>query len=155
MNNVTFGNDTFGYYETIGGGAGASEGYNGVDAVHTHMTNTRITDPEILETRYPIRLTSFQIRDGSGGKGKWSGGNGIIREYQFLTSLHVSILTQRRVHPPYGMNGGEPALSGENYRIFTSGSKQKLGSFASYQADAGESLRICTPGGGGWGIYRK
>lgn len=115
MNNLLFGNDQFGYYETICGGSGATAEGPGVDAVHTHMTNTRLTDPEVLEQRFPVRLLEFSIRHGSGGQGRHAGGNGVRRRLQFLTSLRVSLLTQRRgPFPPYGMQGGESGALGRN-----------------------------------------
>jgi 5-oxoprolinase (ATP-hydrolysing) len=151
MNNLTFGDDTFGYYETICGGVGAAENYHGASAVHTHMTNTRITDPEILETRHPIRLLQFSIRPNSGGDGRWRGGDGVIRHFKFLKDLNVSILSQRRRLAPFGLAGGEAGKVGENIRILTDGTHTSLEGNASYFAEAGEELMICTPGGGGWG----
>ena len=112
MNNLTFGNADFGYYETIGGGAGAGPGWHGQSGVHTHMTNTRITDPEILESRYPVLLREFSIRQGSGGQGLFHGGDGLIREIEFLQPLHVAILSERRVYPPYGLEGGGAGSAG-------------------------------------------
>ena len=106
MNNFTFGNARFGYYETIGGGAGAGPGWHGESGVHTHMTNTRITDPEILERDYPVLLRRFSIRSQSGGAGLCRGGNGMVREVEFLEPMTAAILSERRVHPPYGLNGG-------------------------------------------------
>lgn len=107
MNNLTFGDENFGYYETIAGGHGAGPGWNGQDGVHTHMTNTRITDPEILELRYPVALRKFIIRDGSGGKGKFKGGDGLIREIEFLKDdIEVGVLSERRAVAPYGLKGG-------------------------------------------------
>ncbi|MCI5223623.1 MAG: 5-oxoprolinase, partial [Candidatus Electrothrix sp. AR4] len=117
MNNLTFGNDCFGYYETIGGGAGAGPTWQGQSGVHTHMTNTRITDPEILERRYPVLLREFSLRSGSGGKGKFQGGDGLVRELEFLEPLEVSILSERRVFAPYGLEGGGNAQRGENIFI--------------------------------------
>ena len=114
MNNVLIGDDTFGYYETIGGGSGATAQRDGADAVHTHMTNTRITDPEVLETRLPLRLHRFAIRHGSGGAGKQRGGNGMIREFEFLKPLYVSMITNRRQLAPYGIDGGQIGTPGEN-----------------------------------------
>ena len=151
MNNLTFGNDTFGYYETICGGVGAAENYHGASAVHTHMTNTRITDPEILETRHPVRLLQFSIRPNSGGAGRWRGGDGVIRHFKFLKALNVSILSQRRQIPPFGLGNSEAGKLGENTRVLSEGRRIKLEGNASYQAQAGEELIICTPGGGGWG----
>ena len=115
MSNITFGNKNFGYYETICGGEGASEGNNGTDAVHCHMTNTSITDAEILEWNYPVRLLNFSIRKGSGGKGKWKGGNGSIREIEFLKDLDLTILSNRRKIAPFGLKGGKKGKKGKNY----------------------------------------
>ena len=109
MNNLLFGDGTFGYYETICGGAGATSDSDGADAVHTHMTNTRLTDPEVLERRYPVRVRSFTIRRGSGGAGARRGGDGVVRRLEFLQPLEVSILSQRRgPYAPYGLAGGSP-----------------------------------------------
>ncbi|KAI9183556.1 hypothetical protein H9P43_004474 [Blastocladiella emersonii ATCC 22665] len=116
-NNLTFGNDSFGYYETIAGGAGAGPGWHGRSGVHTHMTNTRITDPEILERRYPVVLRQFSLRKGSGGAGKWRGGDGVVRELEFTVPLQVSVLTERRVHSPYGLAGGHSGEPGRNLLI--------------------------------------
>jgi len=151
MNNLTFGDETFGYYETICGGVGAAENYHGASAVHTHMTNTRITDPEILETRHPVRLLQFSIRPHSGGNGRWRGGDGVIRQFKFLKDLNISILSQRRRIAPFGLAGGESGKVGENIRVLTGGTNMPLQGNASYFAEAGEELMIRTPGGGGWG----
>ncbi len=151
MNNVTFGNDTFGHYETICGGVGAAPGYPGASAVHTHMTNTRITDPEILETRHPVRLLEFGIRRGSGGAGRWVGGDGAIRQYQFLQDLEVSLLTQRRSTQPFGLKGGEPGQAGNNIRVKIDGKHEELAGVDGYYAKAMEKLIVMTPGGGGYG----
>jgi len=163
MNNVSFGDGSFGYYETLAGGAGAvgpqgnpgdtgyRPGADGASAVHTHMTNTRITDPEVLETRYPVRLERFAIRRGSGGEGKWRGGDGLIRHFRFLKPVEVSLLTQRRVLSPFGMEGGMAGEKGKNFRLTETGGRMELPGSASYSAKAGEGLVIETPGGGGWG----
>ncbi|QPJ66587.1 MAG: 5-oxoprolinase [Candidatus Nitrohelix vancouverensis] len=151
MNNLTFGNETFGYYETIGGGAGAGPDWRGASGVHTHMTNTRITDPEILETRYPVLLREFSLRNGSGGAGRFAGGDGLVREIEFLVPLDVSLLSERRDVAPYGLEGGEPGACGENWRIRADGRRVKLGGKAGYVAERGERIRILTPGGGGYG----
>jgi len=151
MNNLTFGDETFGYYETICGGVGAAENYHGASAVHTHMTNTRITDPEILETRHPVRLLQFSIRPNSGGNGRWRGGDGAIRHFKFLKDLKISLLSQRRRIPPFGLNHGEAGKVGENIRVKVDGTRAPLEGNASHQAERGEELMICTPGGGGWG----
>jgi 5-oxoprolinase (ATP-hydrolysing) len=151
MNNLTFGDAAFGYYETIAGGAGAAENYHGAGAVHTHMTNTRITDPEILETRHPVCLVQFSIRHDSGGEGRWRGGDGAIRHFKFLQDLEVSILSQRRRVAPFGLAGGSSGKVGENVRVLVDGTRLQLPGNASYHAHAGEESIICTPGGGGWG----
>jgi len=152
MNNLLMGNSRFGYYETIGGGSGATGTDHGADAVHTHMTNTRLTDPEVLESRYPVRLTRFEIRQGSGGAGQHRGGEGMHRELLMLENLDVSLVTSRRgSHLPYGMAGGEPGAAGENYRIDRDGSMHCLPSTCQIQLKAGERIGLKTPGGGGYG----
>eukprot|EP00124_Ichthyophonus_hoferi_P005134 Ihof_evm4s676 gene=Ihof_evmTU4s676 len=114
MNNLTFGDDSIGYYETIAGGAGAGSTWTGRSGVHTHMTNTRITDPEILEKRYPVILREFSLRSGSGGKGAFNGGDGVKREMEFRRPMTVSLLTERRSFQPYGMKGGTNGERGLN-----------------------------------------
>jgi len=151
MNNFTFGNEAFGYYETIGGGAGAGPDWHGQSGVHTHMTNTRITDPEILERRYPVLLREFSIRRHSGGEGEFCGGNGLIRELEFLDPLQAAILSERRVYAPYGNAGGKTGAKGENILIRKDGRKQNLGGKNEIRAEAGDRIRILTPGGGGFG----
>lgn len=151
MNNFLFGNDRFGYYETICGGTGAGNGFAGTDAVHQHMTNTRITDPEVLEFRYPVRLIRFEVRKGSGGKGKWKGGNGVVREVQFLESLDVNLLTQHRVERPYALAGGGEGSPGKHTLHRASGLVTSLPGIASFRVDPGDRLVIETPGGGGYG----
>jgi len=153
MNNVSFGNDHFGYYETIGGGSGAGNGYHGADGIHTHMTNTRITDPEILELRYPVILREFSLRTGSGGKGKYYGGCGIIREIEFGEPVSVSLLTERRVTAPWGSHGGGEGAQGKNFLV-REGKLTPLAGKTFFTAQKGDRLRIETPGGGGYGkIY--
>ncbi|MEM7102078.1 MAG: hydantoinase B/oxoprolinase family protein [Bacteroidota bacterium] len=152
MNNVLFGNEHFGYYETIGGGGGAGEGFNGASAVHHHMTNTRITDPEIMEHRYPVRLWEFAVRQNSGGDGKWPGGNGIIRKIEFLEKIKLSVLTQHRTQGPYGMNGGNQGKPGQQFIIKANGSQENLASVDQADLEAGDQLVIETPGGGGFGF---
>jgi 5-oxoprolinase (ATP-hydrolysing) len=151
MNNVLFGDATFGYYETICGGSGATAAADGADAVHTHMTNTRLTDPEVLEARFPVRLREFSIRQGSGGAGQHRGGDGVARRIEFLKPLTLSILSQRRgPYPPGGMNGGSPGALGRNTLKRADGTVEQLpGSFQS-QVQPGDVLTIETPGGGGW-----
>ena len=146
MNNFLFGDDRFGYYETICGGSGAGPGYDGSSGLHTHMTNTAITDPEILEQRYPVRLWRFALRPGSGGEGQWRGGDGIVREVEFLRPLQVSLLTQHRVVAPYGMEGGG---CGERGRQTLNG--KDLPGIVAFAAEPGDRLVIETPGGGGFG----
>jgi N-methylhydantoinase A/oxoprolinase/acetone carboxylase beta subunit/N-methylhydantoinase B/oxoprolinase/acetone carboxylase alpha subunit len=151
MNNVLFGNDSFGYYETICGGAGASDGFDGANAVHTHMTNTRITDPEILEFRYPVRLDLFKIKPNSGGKGAFHGGNGIIRQLTFLENVQLSVLSQHRKVAPYGLNGGKNGRVGQQYLILKNGEKHALKHMDGAQLSAGDAFVIETPSGGGFG----
>ncbi|HMP98239.1 MAG TPA: hydantoinase B/oxoprolinase family protein, partial [Cyclobacteriaceae bacterium] len=151
MNNLLFGNASFGYYETICGGTGAGKGFNGTDAVHSHMTNTRITDPEILEWRYPVRLLEFGIRKNSGGKGKWRGGNGAVRVFEFLEKLELSMLAQHRKEKPFGLKGAEGGKAGEQYLIKTNGKKIKLAGSFNTSVEKGDKLIVLTPGGGGFG----
>jgi 5-oxoprolinase (ATP-hydrolysing) len=139
MNNVLFGNERFGYYETICGGSGATEDADGADAVHTHMTNTRLTDPEVLEQRYPVRLRSFAIRRGSGGAGRHQGGDGVTREIEFLSDVTVSILSQRRgPYRPYGVDGGAPGAPGENILQRHDGHRESLPGCAQFEARRGD-----------------
>lgn len=151
MNNLLFGNETFGYYETVCGGAGAVAGQEGADAIHTHMTNTRITDPEILEQRYPVRLERFAVRRGSGGSGRWRGGDGVVRELRFLDDAELSILSQHRVEAPYGMDGGGDGATGRQRVIRASGEEEELAGMDQADLAAGDRLILETPGGGGWG----
>ena len=151
MNNVIFGDDTFSYYETIGGGSGASSKNDGASAVHIHMTNTAITDPEILEFRYPVRLLRFEVRRGSGGRGARRGGDGALRELEFLSKLSVSLLTQHRTEGPYGLAGGQPGLPGKQYVVRAGGARENLKAFDQFTAMPGDRLVIETPGGGGHG----
>jgi len=151
MNNLSFGNDRFQYYETIAGGAGAGPGWPGADAVHTHMTNSRLTDPEVLELTFPVRLESFAIRRGSGGAGRWHGGNGIVRDIRFLEPVEVSILSNHRRIAPFGLDGGEAALTGINRVRRADGSEEALAGTAQLMLSAGDRLIIETPGGGGFG----
>jgi len=151
MNNFTFGNERFGYYETIGGGAGAGPTWHGQSGVHTHMTNTRITDPEILERRYPLLLREFSIRKGSGGDGRHRGGDGLVREVEFLEPLNMAILSERRVFAPYGLEGGQPGQRGENLFIHKDGRQLYLGAKNEILAQPGDRFRVLTPGGGGFG----
>jgi len=153
MNNLLFGDDNFGYYETICGGAGATADAAGASAVHTHMTNTRITDPEVLERRYPVRLNEFSIRRGSGGVGKHAGGDGVIRHITFLAPLTVSLLSNRRGEfTPTGMAGGGNGKAGANLLRRADGSEQRLAGCEQCSVAAGDQITIKTPGGGAWGV---
>ncbi len=158
MNNISFGGvdlkgENFAYYETIGGGTGAGPGWDGISGVHSHMTNSLNTPIEALENYLPIRINKYLLRKGSGGKGKFRGGDGIIREYKFLVETEVSILSERRRIPPYGIKGGRHGKAGKNYLI--KGRKRiLLPSKVNFVASAGDILRIETPGGGGFGIKK-
>ncbi|NOQ93470.1 MAG: 5-oxoprolinase [Methylophaga sp.] len=152
MNNLTFGNDQYQYYETICGGAAAGNGFNGCDAVQTHMTNSRITDPEVLEWRFPVLLEQFSIRENSGGKGKFVGGSGVVRKIKFLTPMTASILSSHRIIPPFGLHGGCVGAVGENKVIRFNGEVIKLDSCAQITLQPGDCLEIKTPGGGGYGL---
>jgi 5-oxoprolinase (ATP-hydrolysing) len=151
MNNFTFGNDVHQYYETVSGGSGAGKGFNGTDVVQTHMTNSRLTDPEILEWRYPVRLESYEINPGSGGQGKWHGGNGGIRKIRFLEKMTASILSNNRIVPPFGAAGGGAGKRGRNYVIRSDGKLEELGFVSSTTMQEGDVFVIETPGGGGYG----
>ena len=152
MNNLLFGNGQFGYYETICGGVGATPSGAGADAVHTHMTNTRLTDPEVLESKYPLRVREFRIREGSGGLGKHRGGAGVVRQLEFLDELELSLISQRRgPYPPYGLAGGRAGQLGENRLQRADGREERLAGCAHTQVQAGDILTIRTPGGGGFG----
>jgi 5-oxoprolinase (ATP-hydrolysing) len=148
MNNFLFGNDKFGYYETICGGSGAGDGFDGTSGVHTHMTNTRITDAEVMELRYPVYLKRFEISENSGGKGQFNGGDGIIREIEFLESVEVSLIRQHQEQEPYGLYGGENGKVGNHQLKKENG---VLFSSNEFSAEAGDILTIYTPGGGAYG----
>ncbi len=151
MNNVTFGNDRVQYYETVASGAGAGEGFDGADAVQTHMTNSRLTDPEILEWRYPVRVEGFALRDGSGGEGRWHGGRGAVRRIRFLEPMTVALLSGHRRVAPYGLAGGGPGALGENRIERADGTVTPLGGVDSADVGPGDVLVVATPGGGGYG----
>ena len=151
MNNFNFGNDVHQYYETICGGSGAGKGFNGTDAVHTHMTNTRLTDPEVLEMRYPVVLETFQIRKGSGGEGKWHGGNGLNRTIRFLEPMDVSFLCGRRKVPASGIKNGSNGALGRNAMRCEEGNEKELEGRTQLAVKSGQSIIIQTPGGGGYG----
>ncbi|MEU5537628.1 hydantoinase B/oxoprolinase family protein [Streptomyces sp. NPDC020362] len=151
MNNVTFGNERHQYYETVASGSGAGDGFPGADVVQTHMTNSRLTDPEVLEWRLPVRLEDFAVRRGSGGAGRWRGGDGAVRRIRFLEPMTVSTLSQHRRVPPYGMAGGEPGALGANRVERADGTVTELGGSGSADVGPGDVLVIETPGGGGYG----
>jgi len=151
MNNFTFGNARHQYYETIAGGSGAGDGFDGTDCVQTHMTNSRLTDPEVLEWRYPVRVDSYAIRGGSGGRGRWRGGNGGVRRIRFLETMTAAILSGHRRVPPYGMAGGLPGATGRNAVERADGRVEELPACASATLQPGDVFVIETPGGGGFG----
>jgi N-methylhydantoinase B/oxoprolinase/acetone carboxylase alpha subunit len=153
MNNFTFGNDRYQYYETICGGAGAGNNFPGADAVHTHMTNSRLTDPEILEWRFPVLVEQFGIRENSGGKGRYSGGNGVIRRIKFLEAMTAGILSGRRKFAPFGLAGGESGKPGRNAVERKDGTVEELESIATVEMQRGDVFIIETPGGGGYGEF--
>ena len=151
MNNLTFGNDRYQYYETICSGAPAGPGFNGTAGVHVHMTNTRLTDPEILELRYPVVLEEFSIRRSSGGKGRWSAGDGTLRRIRFLETMDCAILSGYRNIRPFGLLGGEPGETGRNLVRRTDGRIEHLEGCDQTVIEAGEAITIETPTGGGFG----
>lgn len=151
MNNFTFGSDRYQYYETICGGSGAGKDFDGTDAVHTHMTNSRLTDPEVLEWRFPVLLESFSIRPHSGGQGLHQGGNGVIRRIQFREPMTAAILSGRRVVPPFGLHGGENGTVGKNTVERSDGTIEQLGSTVMVEMQPKDVFVIETPGGGGFG----
>jgi N-methylhydantoinase B len=161
MNNLTFGGADsrhggapFAYYETIAGGTGAGPGCDGRNATHSHMTNTLNTPVEVLEHVYPVRVRRYALRRASGGRGKFRGGDGIIREIEMLVNMQVAMLSDRRKIPPYGLSGGFPGAVGKN-EIQTSQAVRRLPSKCSFHAAAGTVIRIETPGGGGWGTPKR
>jgi len=151
MNNFTFGNERYQYYETIAGGSGAGPGYPGASGVQTHMTNSRLTDPEVLERRFPVLLREFSLRTGSGGAGAWRGGDGLVREVEFRESMTAAILSNHRRVPPFGLAGGMPGATGINRLQRRDGSSETVQATAEFAVDAGDRFRIETPGGGGYG----
>jgi len=150
MNNLTFGDDIRQYYETICGGAGAGPGFDGASAVQTHMTNSRLTDPEVLEWRFPVLVDGFAIRRGSGGAGQWHGGDGVVRRLKFLEPMSAAILSNRRRIAPFGLNGGGDGQRGINRVERADGSVEALPGTAQIQVEAGDVLVVETPGGGGF-----
>lgn len=151
MNNFVWGNDTFQNYETIAGGTGAGLGFQGCDAVQSHMTNTRMTDPEILEKRFPVRLEVFTIRPGSGGDGTWRGGNGLVRTLKFLEPVTVTTLSNHRIVPPFGSEGGAPGQVGRNWAEMPDGEIRDMAGNDEIDLPSGSVFGMETPGGGGWG----
>jgi N-methylhydantoinase B len=157
MNNWTFGGThphtgtTFAYYETLGGGMGARPSADGLDGVQVHMTNTLNTPVEALERQFALRVWRYGLRSGSGGAGRWRGGEGLIREVEFLVPVTVSLLTERRRVPPYGLAGGTPGATGRNLLLTADGDQRTLPGKGTLHLAAGERLRLETPGGGGWG----
>ena len=151
MNNFTFGDERYQYYETVAGGSGAGEGFDGADAVQTHMTNSRLTDPEVLEWRFPVLLESFEIRRGSGGAGRWRGGDGSVRRVRFLEPMVAAILSGHRRVAPHGMAGGSPGMTGRNWVRRAGGETVELGACDQLTMRPGDCFVIETPGGGGYG----
>jgi 5-oxoprolinase (ATP-hydrolysing) len=150
MNNLTFGNDRYQYYETICSGAPAGPGFDGAAAVHVHMTNSRLTDPEVLESRFPVVLEDFRIRRGSGGKGRWRAGDGVLRRLRFRERMELSILSGRRLVASFGVDGGEVGELGRNTVRRLDGTVEDLGGCAQTLLEAGEAVEVATPTGGGW-----
>ncbi|HEY0436585.1 MAG TPA: hydantoinase B/oxoprolinase family protein, partial [Phenylobacterium sp.] len=151
MNNFTFGDAERQYYETLCGGAGASAQAPGASAVHSHMTNSRLTDPEILERRFPVRVERFAVRQGSGGRGAQAGGDGVVRRIRFLEPMQAALLATRREHAPQGLMGGGPALPGRQRLIAASGAATELAGCFAIEVSPGDVVEIETPGGGGFG----
>jgi len=151
MNNVSFGNGRCQYYETVAGGGGAGEGFAGSVGLQSHMTNSRLTDPEVLESRFPVRLESFGVRAGSGGKGHWTGGDGLERTIRFLEPMSVSLISGSRQVPPFGLNGGASGACGVNLHLDRDGVAHPLPGAVQLELEAGEAIRLLTPGGGGMG----
>ena len=151
MNNLSFGDHRYQYYETLCGGAGAGPSFNGCSAVHTHMTNSRLTDPEVLESRYPVRIDEFRLRPGSGGAGVHRGGDGVVRRLRFLEPLTAAIVSSSRRVAPYGLAGGLPGATGRNRIERADGTVEELPGVAQAEMHAGDVLVVETPGGGGYG----
>jgi 5-oxoprolinase (ATP-hydrolysing) len=151
MNNVTFGNARHQYYETVAGGSGAGLDFDGCDAVQTHMTNSRLTDPEVLEWRFPVMVESFTIRRGSGGRGRHKGGDGTIRRLRFNEAMTCAILANRRRVAPFGLAGGAPGALGRNWVERTDGSREEKGATARWEVNPGDVFVIESPGAGGYG----
>ncbi len=151
MNNVLVGNDRFAYYETVGGGQGGRPGKPGQSGIQTGMTNTKNTPIESLETHYPFRIHRYTLRSGSGGAGRYPGGEGIEREIEFLEPCTLSLMGERRRHRPWGLAGGAPGATGEDWLTTSDGERRRLPGKTTVKVDAGDRLLVLTPGGGGWG----
>ncbi len=151
MNNLTFGNDTYQYYETICSVSPAGPGFNGTNGVHVHMTNSRLTDPEVLEFRFPVLLEDFHIRPNSGGKGKWHAGNGTRRTLRFLQEMDCAILSSHRTIRPHGLEGGEPGECGQTLVRRAEGTIEELQGCDQIVLKAGEAVIVVSPTGGGYG----
>jgi 5-oxoprolinase (ATP-hydrolysing) len=151
MNNLTFGDAARQYYETIAGGSGAGPGFAGASAVQTHMTNSRLTDPEVLESRFPVLVERFAVRRGSGGAGRWRGGDGVVRKLRFRAPMTAAVLSNRRRVPPFGLEGGGSGAVGVNAVERADGSVERLGATAVVDVAAGDAVIIETPGGGAFG----
>jgi N-methylhydantoinase B len=151
MNNVLIGSDDFAYYETLAGGQGGRPGKPGQSGIHTGMTNTKNTPIEALETHYPFRVVRNRLRSGSGGKGRYPGGEGIEREIEFMVPATVSLMGERRLNPPWGLQGGEPGACGEDWLVPAGGDPRRVPGKTTFEVAAGDRLLIRTPGGGGWG----
>jgi 5-oxoprolinase (ATP-hydrolysing) len=152
MNNFTFGNEHYQYYETLGGGSGAGPDFDGTDGFQTHMTNSRLTDPEVLEWRFPVLVESFELRRGSGGQGKHRGGDGVVRRIRFREAMTAAILSGHRRIAPFGFAGGEPGMIGRNWVERADGTRLELSGTAEVEMQAGDVFVIETPGGGGYGL---
>jgi 5-oxoprolinase (ATP-hydrolysing) len=151
MNNFTFGNARYQYYETIAGGSGAGDGFAGTAAVQTHMTNSRMTDPEVIELRFPVRIEEHSIRAGSGGKGRFDGGDGALRRVRFLEPMTAAILSNRRRVAPYGLHGGHSGEAGKTWVERDDGTRQELDYAEEVEVRAGDVFAVSTPSGGGYG----
>jgi 5-oxoprolinase (ATP-hydrolysing) len=155
MNNLTFGNARYQYYETICSGSAAGSGFDGAHGVHVHMTNSRLTDPEVLENRYPVLLEDFHIRKNSGGKGQWNSGDGTSRTIRFLEKMECAILSGHRCVRPFGLHGGEPGELGRTFVRRLSGAIEELKGADQTELDAGDTITVITPTGGGFGPKEK
>jgi N-methylhydantoinase B len=152
MNNVLIGNDEFAYYETVAGGQGARPHADGQSGIHTGMTNTKNTPIESLHVHYPFRVTAYTMRRGSGGAGRYRGGDGIRREIEFGTSATLSLMGERRRNAPWGLAGGEPGAVGEDWLVHDGGERERLAGKCTVEVSPGDRLVVLTPGGGGWGV---